>query len=165
MIARYIYFNARTNHSIFDEVLETDEAADLDRASDLRKPKLTFTECVVALVIALALVTLLAVFLVEQIESVVHSGVPDQFLGLILLPLVEKAAEHLTAIDEAWDGSMVNTTPSKPPIVTITADHFQPQLESSTLPLSGTLDSNRPVECPSRRHRRLDHQQAHRSQL
>jgi Ca2+:H+ antiporter len=31
-------------------------------------------------------------------------GVPDQFLGLILLPLVEKAAEHLTAIDEAWDG-------------------------------------------------------------
>ena len=33
-----------------------------------------------------------------------HSGVPDQFLGLILLPLVEKAAEHLTAIDEAYDG-------------------------------------------------------------
>ena len=32
------------------------------------------------------------------------SGVPDQFLGLILLPLVEKAAEQLTAIDEAWDG-------------------------------------------------------------
>jgi hypothetical protein len=24
-----------------------------------------------------------------------------------LLPLVEKAAEHLTAIDEAWDGQMV----------------------------------------------------------
>lgn len=31
---------------------------------------------------------------------------PDQFLGIILLPLVEKAAEHLTAIDEAWDGQM-----------------------------------------------------------
>jgi len=25
------------------------------------------------------------------------------FLGLILVPLVEKAAEHLTAIDESWD--------------------------------------------------------------
>jgi Ca2+:H+ antiporter len=74
----------------------------------MQKPKLTFTECVIALVIALALVTLLAVFLVEQIEHVVHSGVPDQFLGLILLPLVEKAAEHLTAIDEAWDGTMVS---------------------------------------------------------
>ena len=49
---------------------------------------------------------MLAAFLVEQIEEVVENGVPDQFLGLILLPLVEKAAEHLTAIDEAWDGQM-----------------------------------------------------------
>jgi hypothetical protein len=88
-------------------VLEADEHADLDRHDDLAKPKFTFTECVVALVLSLALVTLLAVFLVERIEDVVESGVPDQFLGLIMLPLVEKAAEHLTAIDEAWDGQIV----------------------------------------------------------
>lgn len=103
----YIIFNARTHHSAFDAVLEQDEEGDLDREADLAKPKLTFTECVVALVSALTLVTLLAVFLVENIEHVVESGVPDQFLGLILLPLVEKAAEHLTAVDEAWDGQMV----------------------------------------------------------
>ena len=60
----------------------------------------------VALVLSLACATLLLIFLVEQIEDVVSSGVPDQFLGLILLPLVEKAAEHLTAIDEAWDGEI-----------------------------------------------------------
>ena len=30
----------------------------------------------------------------------------DSFLGLILVPLVEKFAEHLTAIDEAWDNQM-----------------------------------------------------------
>ena len=60
-----------------------------------------------ALAFSLTLVTMLAAFLVEQIEEVVEDGgVPDQFLGLILLPLVEKAAEHLTAIDEAWDGQM-----------------------------------------------------------
>lgn len=58
----------------------------------------------VALVISLAFATWLLIILVEQIEHVVESGVPDQFLGLILLPLVEKAAEHLTAIDEAYDG-------------------------------------------------------------
>src|SRR5689334_14198467 len=29
-----------------------------------------------------------------------------RFVGLILLPVVEKAAEHLTAIDEAWDDQM-----------------------------------------------------------
>ena len=27
-------------------------------------------------------------------------------MGLILVPLVEKAAEHLTAVDEAWDNQM-----------------------------------------------------------
>jgi Ca2+:H+ antiporter len=44
-----------------------------------------------------------AVFLVQEIEHIVHErGVSDNFMGLILVPLVEKAAEHLTAIDEAW---------------------------------------------------------------
>ena len=33
-------------------------------------------------------------------------GVSDSFIGLILVPLVEKAAEHLTAVDEAWDNQM-----------------------------------------------------------
>ncbi|KAF2177573.1 hypothetical protein K469DRAFT_602710 [Zopfia rhizophila CBS 207.26] len=102
----YIWFNARSQHSIFDSVLEADEHGDLDREADLQKPKFTFTECIIAIVSALVLVTLLAVFLVEKIENVVESDIPDQFLGLILLPLVEKAAEHLTAIDEAWDGQM-----------------------------------------------------------
>lgn len=108
MGCRYIWFNARTQHGIFDEVLENDEHRDLDREADLEKPKLTFTECIIAIAGSLVLVILLAVFLVERIEDVVESGIPDQFLGLIMLPLVEKAAEHLTAIDEAWDGQMVS---------------------------------------------------------
>lgn len=29
-----------------------------------------------------------------------------RFLGLILIPLVEKAAEHIVAVDEAWDNHM-----------------------------------------------------------
>ncbi|KAH7406244.1 Sodium/calcium exchanger protein-domain-containing protein [Phaeosphaeria sp. MPI-PUGE-AT-0046c] len=102
----FIWYNARSQQSIFDEVLEADEHADLDRHDDLAKPKFTFTECMIAIVVSLVIVTLLAVFLVERIEDVVEAGVPDQFLGLILLPLVEKAAEHLTAIDEAWDGQI-----------------------------------------------------------
>ncbi|KIW62778.1 calcium/proton exchanger [Phialophora macrospora] len=102
----YIFFNARSHHGIFDEILEADERLDADHAHDLAKQKLTLTECAVAIGASLALVTLLAVFLVERIEVIVRAGVPDQFLGLILLPLVEKAAEHLTAVDEAWDGQM-----------------------------------------------------------
>ncbi len=44
---------------------------------------------------------------VENIEFIVeHHNVSDSFMGLILVPLVEKAAEHLTAVDEAWDNQM-----------------------------------------------------------
>ena len=100
----YIVYCTTSAQSIFDEVIAKDEAADRDQEEDHHKPKLTMTEAVAGLAIAIALVTLLLVFLVEQIEEVVESGVPDQFLGLILLPLVEKAAEQLTAIDDAWDG-------------------------------------------------------------
>jgi Ca2+:H+ antiporter len=105
--ALYIWFCASSQHSIFDEVIEMDEHRDADREEDMQKPKFTMTEALIALVVSLVCVTLLLIILVGEIEHVVKSGVPDQFLGLILLPLVEKAAEHLTAIDEARDG-MIN---------------------------------------------------------
>ncbi|KAL0929688.1 vacuolar calcium ion transporter (calcium/proton exchanger) [Colletotrichum truncatum] len=100
----YIWYQASSQHSIFDEVIEMDEHRDADREEDMEKPKFTLTETAIAITASLAIVTLLLIFLVQEIEEVVESGVPDQFLGLILLPLVEKAAEHLTAVDEAWDG-------------------------------------------------------------
>jgi Ca2+:H+ antiporter len=83
-----------------------DEENDEDRHKDLHKAKLTFTECILALAVSIALVTLIAIGLVEHIPSIVRHGVSDAFLGLILVPLVEKAAEHLTAVDEAWDNQM-----------------------------------------------------------
>ncbi|KAL8728015.1 MAG: hypothetical protein Q9166_005686 [cf. Caloplaca sp. 2 TL-2023] len=103
----YVWFQMRTHHSIYDAVLERDEARDHDRHKDLKKDKLTLTECILALVIAITFVCLHAIYLVEQIEYIVHEqGVSDSFMGLILVPLVEKAAEHLTAVDEAWDNQM-----------------------------------------------------------
>ncbi|KAK4211589.1 hypothetical protein QBC37DRAFT_289925 [Rhypophila decipiens] len=104
----WVWFQAKSQHSIFDEVIEMDEHRDADRAADMEKPKFTMTETITALTLSLGLVTLLLILLVEQIEHVVEAGVPDQFLGLILLPLVEKAAEHITAIDEAWGKSSYN---------------------------------------------------------
>lgn len=44
---------------------------------------------------------------VEEIDYIVHEkNVSDNFMGLILVPLVEKFAEHLTAIDEAYDNQV-----------------------------------------------------------
>lgn len=102
-VLRYLVYNLHSHHSIFDEVLELDEHKDEDREEELKRAKLTLVECFVAISVSIACVCMSAVFLVQEIEHIVHErGVSDNFMGLILVPLVEKAAEHLTAIDEAW---------------------------------------------------------------
>lgn len=103
----YVFFQLSTHKGIYNSVLELDEERDVDRHIDLVKDKLTLVESLVALAIALTCVSLHAIFLVEEIEFIVKErGVSDAFMGLILVPLVEKAAEHLTAVDEAWDNQM-----------------------------------------------------------
>ncbi|KAL4980026.1 hypothetical protein BDW66DRAFT_85757 [Aspergillus desertorum] len=103
----YLFYNLHSHHTIFDEVLELDESRDEDRDKEVKRAKLTLTECLIAIAISLTFVCMSAVFLVHEIEHIVHEkGVPDNFMGLILVPVVEKAAEHLTAIDEAWDNQI-----------------------------------------------------------
>lgn len=105
--AIYVFFQMRTHESIYDTIFEADETQHSDRHEALDKHKLTFTECVFALAIAVTLVTVISISLVEEISFIVKSrGVSDAFVGLILVPLVEKFAEHLTAIDEAWNNQM-----------------------------------------------------------
>ena len=104
---------SRSHHGIYDAVLEKDELRDHDRHKDLKKAKFTFTECILAILLALTFVTLSAEFLVNEIEHMVFEyGISDSFMGLvrfawicmldqtnnlsqILVPLVEKVAEHL----------------------------------------------------------------------
>lgn len=66
----YVWFQMRTHHGIYDSVLEQDEQKDNDRHKDLVKAKLTLTECILALVIALTCVSLHAVFLGEYFPHI-----------------------------------------------------------------------------------------------
>ncbi|KAH8681035.1 Ca2+ transporter [Xylariales sp. PMI_506] len=103
----FVWFQTRTHHGFFTEMFEHDEERNHDREKVLGKNKLTLTECIVALVVSIALVTLIAIALVMEIPYMIDEhGITDPFMGLILVPLVEKAAEHLTAVDEAWDNQM-----------------------------------------------------------
>lgn len=103
----YIFFQTRTHHGIYDAIFVEDEERDDDKHKERAHHRLTFTECCVALSIAVALVTIIAIALVDQIHFLVEERhVSDAFVGLILVPLVEKAAEHLTAVDEAYDNQM-----------------------------------------------------------
>ncbi|TVY89499.1 Vacuolar calcium ion transporter [Lachnellula willkommii] len=105
--AIYVCFQIRTHQSIYDAIFEADDRKHQSRREDLHKDKLTFTECLIALTISITLVTIIAISLVGQISFIVGAcHVSDSFVGLILVPLVEKFAEHLTAINEAWDNQM-----------------------------------------------------------
>ncbi|CZR62318.1 related to vacuolar Ca2+/H+ antiporter [Phialocephala subalpina] len=104
--AIYTYFQIRTHESIYDAIFKEDEQHG-DHGGHEVKAKLTFTECVIALAAAITLVTIIAISLVQEISFIVEDrGVSDSFVGLILVPLVEKFAEHLTAIDEAWNNEV-----------------------------------------------------------
>nr|POE54504.1 vacuolar calcium ion transporter [Quercus suber] len=102
----YVWFQSSSHHGLYEDILEADEERDHDRHKDLAKAKLTFTESIAAVVIALTFVSLMAYILVKQIPTIQEHGVSDSFLGLILVPVVEKAAEHITAVDEAYDNQM-----------------------------------------------------------
>lgn len=103
----YLWFQSRSHRGIYEDILEADEELDHDREKDLTKAKLTLTESIIALLLALMFVGFMAVFLVQQIEYIViYHGISDHFMGLILVPVVEKASEHLTAVDEAFDNQM-----------------------------------------------------------
>lgn len=103
----YVFFQARTHHGIYDAIFRLEEARDDDGHRDAQRRRLTLVECLVGLTISIGLVSIIALALVDQIHYVVvERGVSDAFMGLILVPLVEKAAEHLTAIDEAYDNQM-----------------------------------------------------------
>jgi Ca2+:H+ antiporter len=103
----YIFFQAQTHHGIYSAVFVADEERDADKHMERIHHRLTFTECCLALAVAIALVSIIAISLVDQIHFLVEERhVSDAFVGLILIPLVEKAAEHLAAIDEAYNNQM-----------------------------------------------------------
>ncbi|KAM3511682.1 hypothetical protein MY11210_004699 [Beauveria gryllotalpidicola] len=103
----YTYFQARTHHGIYDAIFEGDEHREGNNRKSAPAEMLTMTECIIALAVSISLVTLLVIGLVDQIGPVIeHSRVSDAFMGLILIPLVEKFAEHLTAMDKAWGDQM-----------------------------------------------------------
>lgn len=67
----FIFFQVRSHHGLYEHALRTDDHKDADRARDLYKEKLTFTETLLALVISITCVTFMAIFLVEKIHYIV----------------------------------------------------------------------------------------------
>jgi len=96
----YLVFQLKTHARLFDaEAQEGDE--------DEEEPLLGPVAAGVCLVLVTILVAVCAEYLVDSIDSIVAtSGISKTFIGLILLPIVGNAAEHVTAVVVAWKGKM-----------------------------------------------------------
>ncbi|KAK5069633.1 hypothetical protein LTR64_008314 [Lithohypha guttulata] len=74
---------------------------------DPEQTHLSTTSAIVLLLCTTALVALCAEFLVGSIDYLVStSGVSQAFIGLIILPIVGNAAEHVTAVTVAFKNKM-----------------------------------------------------------
>lgn len=72
-----------------------------------RKKKMSRTSAIILLLVSTGLVAVCAEFLVDSINYLVeHTSVSEAFIGLIILPIVGNAAEHVTAVTVAAKNKM-----------------------------------------------------------
>ena len=96
----YLVFQLKTHAELFDEENNDDE--DKPEA-ELLTP---WSAAVVLVVITLG-VAVCAEYLVDSIDSLVETAhISKTFIGLILIPIVGNAAEHVTAVVVAWKNKM-----------------------------------------------------------
>lgn len=117
----YLYFQLKTHAGLFrDDIGEEDEEHFSEEQPDPEAiapaPKTSGREdgdtlgpvgAVVCLVLTTICVGICAEFLVNSIEDIVETTpLTKTFIGLILLPVVSNAAEHVTAVIVSWKGKM-----------------------------------------------------------
>lgn len=109
----YLIFQLKTHKSLFEEqALEDDDGIitalpNEDAHRKAANDHLTIGGSLAVLVIATVLVSFCADYLVGSIDDIVEaSGLSKTFLGLIVIPIVGNAAEHVTAIIVAMKDKM-----------------------------------------------------------
>lgn len=98
----YLVFQLKTHAHLFDAEGQDEEGGEQKEPEILGPVAAT-----VALVLVTILVAVCAEYLVDSIDSIVaSSGISKTFIGLILLPIVGNAAEHVTAVVVAYKDKM-----------------------------------------------------------
>lgn len=97
----YLVFQLKTHSQLFDA--ESQDAPD----GPHEEPQMSPVAAAFVLVIVTIAVAVCAEFLVDSIDSLVETAhISKTFVGLILLPIVGNAAEHVTAIVVALKDKM-----------------------------------------------------------
>jgi len=98
----YLVFQLKTHAKLFDA--ENEAANDSD---DDDEPHMSPWAAAIVLVVVTIAVAICAEYLVDSIDSLVETAhISKTFVGLILLPIVGNAAEHVTAIVVALKDKM-----------------------------------------------------------
>lgn len=107
----YLFFQLKSHAHLFEEV-NNETAGDPEHAGEHEDEEdeehlLNPWAASVALVVVTILVAICADYLVGSIDSIVEkTGMSRTFIGLILIPIVGNAAEHVTAVVVAFKGKM-----------------------------------------------------------
>jgi len=103
----YLVFQLKTHAKLFDDV-EAQDDEDGENSGEAKEPEiLTPIPAGICLVLVTVLVAVCAEYLVDSIDAIVSStGISKTFIGLILLPIVGNAAEHVTAVVVAYKNKM-----------------------------------------------------------
>ncbi|KAF8891527.1 hypothetical protein CPB85DRAFT_249727 [Mucidula mucida] len=110
MYVAFLYFQLKTHHHLFEAQVPTED--EIERGA--RRPPTEPEEAQMSVISAGACLLFITVvtsfcadYLVASIEEfATRYSIPKSFIGLILLPIVANAAEHVTSIWMAMKGQM-----------------------------------------------------------
>lgn len=111
----YLVFQLKTHKSLFEEqsqeaddgIITTSLPTDSPDGNKSEDEHLSITSALSVLVVATLLVSFCADYLVGSIDDIVESsGLSKTFIGLIIIPIVGNAAEHVTAVIVAMKDKM-----------------------------------------------------------
>jgi calcium/proton exchanger len=102
----YLYFQLRSHADLFEESNDA-ENAEGGEGEEEEERLLNPVAATVALIVVTILVAICADYLVGSIDSIVEkTGMSKTFIGLVLIPIVGNAAEHVTAVVVAYKDKM-----------------------------------------------------------
>lgn len=105
----YLYFQLRSHAQLFEETTggDAENAGGAEEEEEEEERLLSPWAATIALIIVTILVAICADYLVGSIDSIVQkTGMSKTFIGLVLIPIVGNAAEHVTAVVVAYKNKM-----------------------------------------------------------
>ena len=159
MYAQLLFFQLHTHADIFEEAekMKSDDGEDDDGEEEEEEEvaSISMEVSLIGLCIATLLVAFFSEFLVDSIDGYCKtSGVSRTFVGLIILPIVGNAVEHITAVTVAMkdkmDLSMGGMWFVKAFAIRVYARQFGSLFTFlSSFSCRGVLHTNQSLRCPT----------------